>query len=570
MEACLNWEKPMSFRNRAVASFLGLALGDAFGRPLEFVRGSSVRDRPVPIVPGRFDWTDDTHMALYLAEAVLSLGPDRLKDDRFGEAVGEAFSRWLDDPLTPSTAPGNTCIAGVRTWRRTQDWRSSGVPESDGCGAVMRVVPIGIGFAGEELDRAATISARLTHGHPNAAEAAVATCRLLRAALERGRLDASLVEETISGLPSASAVTAALRAALQQANDPREGWLDEQAIPAGDGGWRSPSALGLAVAAALRWGSDFATAVEKAARIDGDSDSVAALTGMFLGAAGGTAALPTAWCAAVRDREHIETKARLLAARGEPWLAVADLHGRRDRLETLVAWADARMFDWHLALLGDYVDNGPDIPGLLDLILRLAAERGDAVVAITGNHDVVCSRSLETLGTEEGEFWARKWNRGHWNPNGDTPSRYGAPFGDVAGLAVQMPVDHRRLLAGLPWFFDTGRWLFVHAGLEAGPIAPQLERLHQRLARPGLHFEDGLDRGLPATIRGHALDNTADPAWDRVVVTAHSRRHRPPAWEGPNRIALHANDNPANDVYAVRLPDRVYVRLTLGGEVVVV
>jgi ADP-ribosylglycohydrolase len=308
-------EKRMPFLDRAIASFLGLALGDAFGRPLEFIRGPSVRSLPVPILPGRFDWTDDTHMALYLAEAVLAQGPDQLNDDRFGDAVGEAFSRWLDDPLTPSTAPGNTCLSGARTWRRTRDWRTSGVAESDGCGAVMRIVPIGIAFAGEELDRAASISARLTHGHPNAAEAAMASCRLLRATLERGRLDAALVEETIGGIPSDGVVAAALRASVHQAGAPWEGWLDERAIPAGDGGWRSPSALGLAVAAALRWGSDFATAIEKAARIDGDSDSVAALTGMFLGAAGGTAVLPAAWCAAVRDRDKIETTARSLAVR---------------------------------------------------------------------------------------------------------------------------------------------------------------------------------------------------------------------------------------------------------------
>ena len=69
------------------------------------------------------------------------------------------------------------------------------------------------------------------------------------------------------------------------------------------------------------WGKDFATAVEKAARIDGDSDPVAARTGMFLGAAGGTAVLPPHWCAAVRDRDKIESIARALAARsGSPAL----------------------------------------------------------------------------------------------------------------------------------------------------------------------------------------------------------------------------------------------------------
>jgi ADP-ribosylglycohydrolase len=250
-------------------------------------------------------------MALYLAEAVLGHGP--FGEERFGLDVGEAFSRWLDDPLTPLTAPGNTCIAGVRNWRRTRDWRTSGVSGSDGCGAVMRVAPLAIFFGGEDLDRAAAVSARITHGHPDAAAAAVAACRLHGAALARGRFDAALVAEVADGLPGTDLVIGALRAALAQASAPADGWLDERAIPPGDGGWRAPSALGLAVAAALRWGGDFALAVERAARIDGDSDSVAAIAGMFLGAAGGRAVLPPAWLAAVKDRERIEEIAGWLA-----------------------------------------------------------------------------------------------------------------------------------------------------------------------------------------------------------------------------------------------------------------
>ena len=92
-------------------------------------------------------------------------------------------------------------------------------------------------------------------------------------------------------------------------------WLEEAAIPDGGGGWRSPSALGLAVAAALTWGDHFAVAVEKAARIAGDSDSVACLTGMFLGAAGGVAALPSGWLSVLPRRGEIEMMARLLARR---------------------------------------------------------------------------------------------------------------------------------------------------------------------------------------------------------------------------------------------------------------
>jgi ADP-ribosylglycohydrolase len=83
-------------------------------------------------------WTDDTHMALYLAEACLRHGGASLVEDRFGDLggnIGDQFSAWLDDPLTPSTAPGNTCLADARRWRHLRDWRTSGVAESDGAAA---------------------------------------------------------------------------------------------------------------------------------------------------------------------------------------------------------------------------------------------------------------------------------------------------------------------------------------------------------------------------------------------------------------------------------------------------
>jgi ADP-ribosylglycohydrolase len=93
-----------------------------------------VRDASVRTLKVRLGhWTDDTHMSLYLGEAVLAHGPGPLQADRFGDAVGDAFVRWLHDPLMPSTAPGGTCIAGVCRFERRREWRTSG-PKSDGCG----------------------------------------------------------------------------------------------------------------------------------------------------------------------------------------------------------------------------------------------------------------------------------------------------------------------------------------------------------------------------------------------------------------------------------------------------
>jgi len=305
--------------SRARGAFLGLALGDAWGQPLEFLQGQRVREHAVSLEPGVFRWTDDTHMALYLAEALLSLDEGPFDEQALGDAAAAQWLAWRHDPLTPSTAPGGTCLRGMERFEASGDWRSSGDPGSDGCGAVMRIAPLAMALEGPALTRAAQIQAMITHGHPNAVEAAVAASHLLRWTMEQGRFHVELVQRAVTQLRGTWArggvVAEALLAAIDFTARPDHRWLDEASIPTGDGGWRSASALGLAVAAALYWGRDFGTAVDKAARIHGDSDSVACLCGMFLGAAAGEEILPAAWLEPLPERARIAALADRLAAR---------------------------------------------------------------------------------------------------------------------------------------------------------------------------------------------------------------------------------------------------------------
>ncbi|MDG1483442.1 MAG: ADP-ribosylglycohydrolase family protein [Myxococcota bacterium] len=565
--------------NKARAAVLGLALGDAYGRRLEFLRGEQVRTTPAG--PGHdFMWTDDTHMSLYLGEAILDFGGGALHADEFGQCVGAQFSAWLADPLTPSTAPGNTCIAGVQAWRRDHDWRSSGVPTSDGCGAVMRIAPLPIRFAGAELAEAAEIQARLTHGHPNAAEAAVAASWLTRELLEGRPLSTDLIAQAVARFSdgtwsSTGGTTAeALRAAVREAGASGR-WLDEAAIPAGDGGWRSPSALGLALAAALRWGVDahgevtperFAEAVDRAARIDGDSDSVACLTGMFLGAAGGMSSLPSDWLAALPQRGHIAGLVDRMLAQAEPlvtaapedvWVAVADLHGHPAHLDRLLEHLDAELGDrWNLVTLGDYVDNGPDIPGLLERLIALREERGDRYVPIIGNHDVACLRAMGwPLDNGPDRRWCAQWSRNYWSPGGSTVEAYGAR--SAATLAEAMPPHHKAFLRSLPWLHDTGEYLFVHAGMESGPLGPQRRKLINQLLPATASW-------LPPQLREKALAGVSDPSWERVVVSGHTKnpaartgitRHAPHVMT-PTRVCLSGEIDQSGVLYAIELPSR--------------
>lgn len=309
------------FEDRAYGSFLGLAIGDAYGRSLEFLNGPIVRRRRVAIPSDFFMWTDDTHMALYLTDALEALGKEKLSaftEDDVGGAVGRAFATWLDDPMTPQSAPGKTCLRGAAAFAASHDWKTSGDPESDGCGAVMRIAPLPIVLSGTSLVRAARVQALVTHAHPNAPAAAAVGCLIQRALLQghplTGETLAKVMAMAKKGGVLTDTVEAAVNAAIAQAGRDTLEWLDEEAIPEGDGGWRSPSALGLALTAALRWGDDPAVAIEKAARINGDSDSVACLTGMMLGATHGRKGLPEAWVRHLPYRETIERAVRRLLA----------------------------------------------------------------------------------------------------------------------------------------------------------------------------------------------------------------------------------------------------------------
>ena len=291
------------------------------------------------------------------------------------------------------------------------------------------------------------------------------------------------------------------------------------------------------------------TAIDRAARINGDSDSVACLAGMFLGAAGGLEALPGRWLDALPWAGRLEKMARTLADRGRPVVAVADLHGHRERLEELLERLDAEFEDYLLVTLGDYCDNGPAIPGLLDRLVVLKAERGARFQPILGNHDLACLRALDD------EKWYERWADRYWNGKAaGTPAAYGAGSGKE--LLRKMPAAHRRFLEGLPWFVESGRYLFVHSGTEEGSLMPQLTGLMAQML-PAERFH------MPPPIRDKELARTFDERWERVVVSGHTKSHRlgGERFEGPNRICLAADVDEKGPLHAVVLPERRFLRL---------
>ena len=223
-----------------------------------------------------------------------------------------------------------------------------------------------------------------------------------------------------------------------------------------------------------------------------------------------------------------------------PIVAVADLHGHLTLFERLLSALDASFGDrYRLVLLGDYMDNGPEIVELIERLVQLKQERIDRFVALMGNHDLACLRAMGWDGGEPEERWFGQWSRNFWSGNLGGATAYGASSG--AELAAKMPSRHREFLQGLPWFHVDGEYLFVHAGMEPGPLGPQMAELSRRVPMPGGFTHPQM--------RDKKLAIVDDPKWEYTVVSAHCRyqyiaQHAPsenlPHFKAERRLCLAA------------------------------
>lgn len=300
---------------------LGLALGDALGWPVEFLEWrhiaqeygpAGIQEPPDPAV-----FADDTQMTAALAEGLLEVQPEADLDTTMA-SVARRFIDWSHDPRTPLTAPGGTCLQGVRALELGRPWRTAGVAESKGCGACMRVAPVAVLWQQDEagLRRMALAQGWLTHRHPASDAACVAGAYLVKLALD-GWPPGEWLDRTRAFTTGMAAELDAAVARLAAALD----WPDRASAvahigPLRGGGWIAEEAVAMALFCALRHPDDFCAAARLGANISGDSDSVAAIAGGLVGARVGEAGLPAAWLAHLEDRGALINLADQLAGRG--------------------------------------------------------------------------------------------------------------------------------------------------------------------------------------------------------------------------------------------------------------
>ncbi|MFI2649856.1 ADP-ribosylglycohydrolase family protein [Micromonospora fulviviridis] len=320
---------------RAAGSLFGLAYGDALGKPTEFLTVAEIVRRYGPAGPRELTGdpalvTDDTQMALAVAWA-LHDAPAWT-----AEAVEPLLRRrFLDWAVSPDNnrAPGMTCLRACAELDRGTRWQDATVAGSKGCGANMRVTPVGLLDVDlDTLAGLAQLQAGLTHGHPTglaASELTAYAVRLLRDGAALPELPGLLTdrahaqrrvyradwlgdlwqrpgertpEEFIArGWDECLRVLGRLDAALARRDDggdpcrlTGEGWIAEEA-------------LATALLCALRHADDPVGALARGATTAGDSDSIAALAGAFLGAAHGMSAWPPDWSTRIEYADQLTT-----------------------------------------------------------------------------------------------------------------------------------------------------------------------------------------------------------------------------------------------------------------------
>ena len=377
--------------DRAAGVLVAMAAGDALGAGYEF--GAPLPDGAEVIMKGGgpfgfapAEWTDDTSMAIPIAEALLDSASDGGPSSPSAlTGVVRAWTAWAaeakDVGMQTSSviaAAGRLAVASGREVQSVDFTAAAAnfharTGRSAGNGSLMRTAPLALAYLDKEpadLMAAAGVLSALTHVDADAQEACSLWCVAIRNAVLTGQLDVR------AGIPLLSSERAALwleRIEMAERSRPRDFTRNGWVVEAFQGAW---SAIHTTLASATSGPTHLRAALEEAVRGGRDTDTVAAIAGGLMGAAHGYSAVPFEW------RRHLHgwpgMRARDLMVLG---LELARGEGRR-----LGAWPRTERQDYSMWGRTDVLAKHPHDDGVwLGGVgsLEQVAELGiDAVVSL--------------------------------------------------------------------------------------------------------------------------------------------------------------------------------------------
>lgn len=296
-----------SLQSRYKGALLGLACGDAVGTTVEFSpRGSftpvtdMVGGGPFGLKAGQ--WTDDTSMALCLAESLLTKGAFDPADQ-----MGRYLNWWQWGYLSATGECfdiGMTVRSALASFQISKNpFSGSTAADSAGNGSLMRLVPVVL-FAypdHQNMLALAADSSRTTHGAPEAVESCQLFAAIIHRALAGCAKDQLLNELRFAPVEPKVAELAGGSFMKKRENDIRgSGYCIES----------------LEAALWCFFHTDsFEAAILKAANLGQDADTTAAIAGQLAGAFYGQEGIPQNWIEKLAMRDDIEDMAAKLYER---------------------------------------------------------------------------------------------------------------------------------------------------------------------------------------------------------------------------------------------------------------
>lgn len=331
--------------DKARGCLIGGAAGDALGYAVEFSSLNSILNKygESGITSFNLDsegiarFSDDTQMTLFTAEGLLSAYAEDKSPtpDQILRHIEEAYLAWFATqtafqlPLPSSwlshirdlwarRAPGNTCLSALSALQNGGRVNNN----SKGCGAVMRIAPIGIYYAAHSeqclmhdsestLDfcgKVAAEAARITHLHDLSTLSSVFLALLIYKCMTTHVIDRLTFRSLISEALNKTLATVAeskeaknfVGIIQQTVNLANSSMSDREAIAQLGEGWVAEETIAIALFCVMRHIRDFEGCLTAAVNHDGDSDSTGAVAGNIIGTILGYTGIPE------KFRKHLE------------------------------------------------------------------------------------------------------------------------------------------------------------------------------------------------------------------------------------------------------------------------
>ncbi|MGA9701171.1 ADP-ribosylglycohydrolase family protein [Pseudomonas sp.] len=302
----------LTLSDRYRGSLLGLACGDAVGTTVEFSPRGTFKPVTDMLGGGPFQlkagqWTDDTSMALCLAESLL-------RKNGFDAADQMArYLNWWQWGYLSATGDcfdiGTTVRAALAAFQELGDpFAGPTDPYSAGNGSMMRLAPVVLFYYpdAQRIDHFARQSSRTTHGAQEAIECCVVLARAISLALS-GAPKEQLLSLSTAGLHAPKVVAIA------------QGDYRDKSREQVTGSGYAVASLEAALWCVVNT-ERYADAVLMATNLGDDADTTAAIAGQLAGAFYGVQGIPEGWLEKVWMRDDIQEMADglLKAASGHP------------------------------------------------------------------------------------------------------------------------------------------------------------------------------------------------------------------------------------------------------------